>query len=137
MRIVLDTNVLIAAFITRGVCADVFEHCARKHTLITSRFILREFREHLAGKFGFGAQDVKEAVELLRSTMEVVTPARLSAPVCHDRDDDKVLGTAVAARADCILTGDKDMLVIKRFRSVDILRPAEFAGYEAAKAETP
>lgn len=134
MRIVLDTNVLIAAFITRSACADLFEHCARKHALITSGFILKEFQEHLAGKFRFAAQDVKEAVALLHAVMEVVTPARLSASVCQDPDDDKVLGTAIAGKAECILTGDKDLLVIKRFRSIDILRPADFAAYEAKHA---
>ena len=40
MKIVLDTNVLIAAFIARGVCSDLLEHCARQHTLVTSEFIL-------------------------------------------------------------------------------------------------
>jgi predicted nucleic acid-binding protein len=64
---------------------------------------------------------------------EVVTPAPLGAPVCRDPDDDMILGTAVAGQATCIITGDTDLLIVREFRSVDIIRPVEFASYEAAK----
>ncbi len=133
MRIVLDTNVLIAAFITRGVCSDVLEHCVRQHTLVTSDFILNEFREHLIYKFKYSAEEAEEAFELLRSRMEVVTPADLGATVCRDPDDDVILGTAIAGNAACIVTGDNDLLVIKRFHTIDIVQPAEFAEYEATE----
>ena len=76
MKVVLDTNVLIAAFIVRGVCADVLEHCVRRHTLVTSDLILNEFREHLF-KFRYSVEEAEEAVELLRSKMELVVPADL------------------------------------------------------------
>ena len=132
MKIVLDTNVLIAAFIARGVCNDLLEHCVRQHTLVTSEFILDELREHLARKFKYDAQDAEEAVELLRSRMQVVTPTGLGSAVCRDPDDDAILGTAVAGKAACIVTGDADLLILKRFRGIDIVRPADFAEYEAA-----
>jgi len=48
-----NTNVLIAAFITRGVCSDVLEHCVRRHVLVTSEFILNEFCEKLIHKFKY------------------------------------------------------------------------------------
>ncbi|MGQ9628565.1 MAG: putative toxin-antitoxin system toxin component, PIN family, partial [Anaerolineae bacterium] len=129
MKVVLDTNVLIAAFITRGVCSDVFEHCARQHTLVTSDFILDEFRKHLSHTFRYSIEETEEAVELLRSRMEVVVPAALGVAICRDSDDDTVLGTAIAGNAVCIVTGDNDLLVIKHFRSIDIVRPTEFAKY--------
>jgi len=131
MRVVFDTNVLIAAFITQGVCNDLLEHCIRHHELITSEFILNEFHRHLIGKFKYDVTEVSEAIGLLRSRMIIVTPADLDAPVCQDADDDKVLGTAIAGRAECIVTGDKDLLVLEKFRAVDIIRPAEFGKYES------
>ena len=48
-------------------------------------------------------------------------------------DDDAILGTAVAGNADCIVTGDSDLLVLDRFRDVDIISPSEFAGYEVER----
>ena len=133
MRVLLDTNVLIAAFITRGVCSDLFEHCVRHHELITSEFILDEFRQYLIHKFNYGATEAEEAIELLRLKVEVVTPVALERPVCRDPDDDLILGTAIAGSAACIVTGDKDLLSLERFSSVDIVSPAEFSAYEAAK----
>ena len=130
MKIVLDTNVLIAAFITRGMCSDVFKHCVRQHTLITSEFILDEFRGKLVRKFKYSAAETGEAIELLRLRMEAVIPAEFDAAVCRDPDDDAVLGTAVAGDAACIVTGDTDLLVIERFRGIDIVRPSKFAEYE-------
>lgn len=134
MKLVIDTNVLIAAFIAHGVCADVFEHCARYHVIIASDFILDEFREHLACKFQYTAQETEEAVSLLRSRVELVTPTKLANVICRDPDDDIVLGTAIAGCAVCIITGDADLLAIKQFRGIDVVRPADFADYEATRA---
>jgi putative PIN family toxin of toxin-antitoxin system len=133
MRILLDTNVLIAAFITRGVCSDLLEHCIHRHKLVTSEFILNEFREHMIGKFQYSVSETEEALELLRTKMEVVTPVQLEHPVCRDPDDDVVLGTALAGNVACIITGDKDLLVLRRYGSSDIVSPAQFPAYEATK----
>lgn len=130
MKAVFDTNVLIAAFIARGVCSDLLEHCVRRHTLVTSDFILTEFRHTLTNKFKFTHEEADAAAALLLSRMDVVKPVELVAPVCRDRDDDTVLGTAIAGDCDCIVTGDKDLLVLKRFGDVDILKPTDFMKYE-------
>ena len=134
MKVVLDTNVLIAAFITQGVCNDLLEHCIRHHELVTSDFILLdEFHRHLIGKFKYDIAEASEAIELLRSKMEVVRPISFESPVCRDSDDDMVLGTAIAGKAECIVTGDKDLLVLETFRAIDIIRPEEFGKYETDK----
>lgn len=106
MKVVLDTNVLIAALIARGVCADLLEHCTLSHTIVTSDFILNELRGHLVGKFKYTTQEAAEAKALFESQMEMVTPKSLDQPVCRVPDDDQMLGTAVAAQAECIVTGD-------------------------------
>jgi predicted nucleic acid-binding protein len=56
VKIVLDTNVLIAALIARGVCHDLLEHCILCHTLLTSDYILNETHEKLTEKFGYSAK---------------------------------------------------------------------------------
>ncbi len=50
MKILFDTNILIAAFIVRGVCSDLLEHSIQQHLPVTSEFLLNEFREKLTGK---------------------------------------------------------------------------------------
>ncbi len=137
MRVVLDTNVLIAALIARGVCADLLEHCVLHHELISSEHIFMELEKHLLGKFKYAAEDTAEALELFRSQMEMVVPTALLQPVCRDSDDDVILATAVAANASCIVTGDKDLLVLKRYLHVEILTPSQFIDFEAREGGVP
>ena len=130
MRVLLDTNVLIAAFIARGTCSEVLEHCARNHTLILSKPLLRELDGKLVGKLGFTRKETHEVAALLRGKTEMVAPVTLDQPVCRDPDDDMVLATALAGACDCIVTGDKDLLVLERFRQIPILAPPDFWRYE-------
>ena len=132
MRIVLDTNVLIAAFIARGVCNELLEHCSQTHDLITSQFILDEFREKLTGRFKFTAEESSAAINLLLTKIQVVEPVKLNSPVSRDEDDDNIIATAVAGHCDCIITGDNDLLVLREFDGIAIIKPAEFSKYEAA-----
>ena len=126
MRILLDTNVLIAALIARGVCHQLLEHCVRNHELVTSEFILNELREKLVEKFNYSAQVADEVIELLRSRMEVAPATVLDAPVCRDPDDDNVLAAALAGDCAAIVTGDNDLLVLKEFRQIEIITPRIF-----------
>lgn len=130
MKIVLDTNVLIASFISRGACSELVEHCVQVHDLVTSAFILNEFSDKLISKFKIPHPEVEAASSLLRSYMMIVVPAALGTPVCRDPDDDLVIGTAKAGKCRCIITGDKDLLVLKRRFEIDILSPQEFWRYE-------
>jgi len=131
MRILLDTNVLIAAFITHGTCSDLFEHCIRQHEIIASQFILNELEGHLRKKFKFSETDTREAMELLIAVAKIIEPVSLTEPVCRDCDDDMILATALTGKADCLITGDKDLTDLKTFRGIPILKPAEFSALES------
>lgn len=136
MRLVLDTNVLIAAFVSRGHCHELLEHLVRAHELITSEFILDEVADVLAGKFGVPARVVTAAVELHRSRTTIVVPTELAARVSRDPDDDRILGTALTADADCLVTGDSDLLVLESYEGIPIVRPADFWAFEVERTGT-
>ena len=133
MRVVLDTNVLIAAFISRGQSSELFEYLARRHTIVLSKFILDEFQDKLRSKFGVSAARTREAIELIRARADIVKSPSLKSPVSRDPDDDYVLSTAQTGAADCLITGDKDLLVLKEFAGIPILRPADFWKFEARR----
>lgn len=130
MKIVLDTNVLIAALISRGVCHELLEHCVLRHVLFTSEFILEETQEKLIEKFGYPAELAAEVISVLRSRMKVVTPSKLESQVCRDPDDDNILAAAVSGNCDCIITGDKDLLVLKAYEGIEIFSPRGFLNNE-------
>ncbi|MGI9165717.1 MAG: putative toxin-antitoxin system toxin component, PIN family [Pyrinomonadaceae bacterium] len=67
-----------------------------------------------------------EAASLLRSRMTVVSASKLENPVCRDPDDDNVLAAAISGECDCIITGDKDLLVLKHYQGINIFSPRDF-----------
>ena len=126
MRLVLDSNVLIAAFVARGVCADLLEHAVRVHDPATSDFILEEVHRKLCEKIRVTKSQADEAVKLLRNRFEVVEPTTIDEEACRDPNDLPVLGTAVAARCDVLVSGDKDLLELETFRGIRIVSPGAF-----------
>jgi putative PIN family toxin of toxin-antitoxin system len=131
MRVVLDANVLIAAFVARGVCAELLEYCVREHEPVTSVAILEEVRRNLVAKIRVTASQADQTVELLRTRLAVVEPVALEVQACRDPDDDVVLGTAIAGRADAVVTGDRDLLDLGSFRGIPIVSPRAFWRFES------
>lgn len=130
MRIIFGTNVLIAALISGRFCHELLDHCVLTHTLITSDFILDEVAEKLVSKFKNSVDLADEAQALLRSRMQLVVPSRLSSPVSRDSDDDNVIATAVEGHCDWIITGDDDLLILKKFEGIRITTPGGFLNEE-------
>jgi len=133
MRLVLDANVLIAAFVARGVCAELLEYCVREHEPVTSEAVLAEVRRNLIERVKVRAAQADQTVRLLRTRFEVVEPTALERAVCRDPDDDVVLGTAVAGRCDAIVTGDKDLLDLVTHGEIAIVSPRGFWKFESER----
>ena len=127
MKIVLDSNVIIAAFAARGLCESVMEVCLSEHEIAISDHLLDEILRNLRLKLKLPTNIVDNIGELLREHATISIPAPLESDVCRDPDDIKILGLAVASNADYIVTGDKDLLVLKRFQGISILTPRSFS----------
>ncbi len=136
MRLVLDTNVLIAAFISHGVCNELFEHCALNHDVVLSAFILNELHEKLTGKFKFVAREANAVVRLVKSRAKIVPISPLDVSVCRDPDDDAIIATALAGQCSCIITGDKDLLDLKTVNRIRVIPPGAFWEFELTAANT-
>ena len=127
MKVVLDTNVLLAAMFTRGLCESLLDECLTSgRSVVLCDHIINEFIEHAAGKFGAPKDSVERAIRALRANAVFVDPAVVPADSCRDADDLPVLGAAVAGAADLIVTGDRDLLTLAAFRGIRILSPREF-----------
>ena len=126
MRVVLDTNVLIASFIARGVCTDVFERVIAEHELIISSHILDEFEQVMCHGLGLNPGRVERAAALLRRKGRIVEPGPPGAPDCRDPDDDPILALARSSGADCLVTGDDDLLILTFFEDIPIISPRQF-----------
>ena len=123
MKIVLDANVIIAAFASRGLCESLMEVCLNEHEILLCDELLEEILRNLRLKIKLPAKIVENIGDLLLEQVSMVNPAPLATDICRDPDDVKILGLAVAATAHYIVTGDKDLLVLREFQGVPILSP--------------
>lgn len=134
MRVTLDTNVLVAAFISRGVCHDLLEHLVRQHSVVSSEFIIDEFRRVMIDKIRVPISKLDAAVKLIRERAIFVEDIALGTSVSRDPDDDWILSAAESSASDCIVTGDHDLLSLGSFRDIEILRPGDFWAFESRKS---
>lgn len=131
MRLVVDTNVLVSAFLWQGTPGRLIELAAEKEIeLLTSRALLDELAATLSKKklakpvlaTGLTADQMLRNYRRLAS---LVTARQLAQPVSRDADDDHVLACALAAGADLIVSGDDDLLALESFEGIPIATPAQ------------
>lgn len=126
MKVALDTNVLVSAFATRGLCADVFNLVLAEHELIVGPAVLSELRAVLRGKFMVPERVVDEVVALIHERAVVVGTAVAVDVAIRDADDAAVLAEAMGGSAEVLVTGDRDLLVISQKLPIRILTPRGF-----------
>lgn len=128
MKAVFDTNVLVSAFLTEGVCAKLLLRARRKQfELVLCPCILDEFRKILRSKISAPPGEIRAALELIHEAcVQVARPESVVAGVCRDSDDDAVLDCLAASGAEYLVTGDADLLELHPFRGTPILKPRDF-----------
>ncbi len=127
MRVCLDTNVLVAAFATRGLCADVFRNVVTKHDLVLGEIMLDELAKALRTKFRLPRERIDEVFSVLRGYDVLPRPVEPSAIPLRDPSDRWILATAVLGAADVLVTGDRDLIAVQdAARPLSILTPREF-----------
>ena len=129
MRLIVDTNILVSAFVFKSETADnVVRFAAKKHTLLFSESTFKELKSTLL------KEKFAEIVELptIRNLIfnlvrigEFIEP-KIEITECRDHKDNKFLELAVAGNADCIVTGDNDLLKLHPFRINRVITPREF-----------
>lgn len=127
MKAFLDTNVVLAAFLTQGVCHGLFQRAiAGEIEIVVSEQVLAEAEKHLRGKFHVSAAECAKTLSLVRATSQVVPIPAAPPKTSRDPDDNAILAAAVAAGVSHLVTGDKDLLVLDPPKGLRILKPAEF-----------
>jgi putative PIN family toxin of toxin-antitoxin system len=125
VRVVFDTNVLVAAVVAEGLCREIVETHVPQHQPILSLRLWDELVETLDDRFGLQA-DALPILALYRRHATWTDPPPLDRPVSRGPDDDWVLATAIAGQAEAIVTGDDDLLCLGEHAGVSILTPRQF-----------
>jgi hypothetical protein len=133
MRITLDTNVLVSAFISKtGYSARVLDIALTLEDveLVLSEEIVREFvqvmsRDELFIRFDHTLANVEELVKLLRKTSRMIKVRSELRAVREDPADNAILNTAYDGRCEFVVSGDHHLLNLKKFRGISILSPKQ------------
>lgn len=127
IKAVVDTNVLISGFIWGGTPREIIDkfRLDSLYILVISPELVHEFRNKLLQKFLVESVQVDQWVIELAQYAELVSPNYLT-EICRDPKDNMILDTALVGKADYIVTGDKDLLILGKFQKTTILSPKGF-----------
>jgi len=125
LKVFLDTNVLESSIATRGLCSELLESVIHDHELLTCQPVLRELERVLARKFRLPEAVVAGFLALLKAEGTVVK-SRKNPPIpIKDADDIPILACAIAGKADVFVTGDKELLDLRKIEDLTVVSPRE------------
>ena len=126
MKVCLDTNVLIAAFASRGLGADLPRSVLADHELILPSVVVVELRRIATKKLRLSPEAL-DSVQAVLDRLEFVPPPSGPPPLrLRDSDDEFVLASALAGGAEILVSGDKDLLVVADDSPIPIVEPRAF-----------
>ncbi len=128
-RCVFDTNVIVSAFLfERSEPGRAFDEALNQGQILLSEQVAAELTEVLRREKFDRYLSRKKREELLKALIQeaVLVDVTERIEACRDPKDDKYLELAVSGAADCIVSGDKDLLVLTPFQGVLVLRPTDF-----------
>jgi uncharacterized protein len=123
VRVAVDTNVLVSAVASRGICADIFNLVLAEHQLIVGETVVAEMRRVLKQKIRVPDEVIGEFETLLRTEALIVAKARTTSIPVRDKADMSVLAEAISGKAEVLVTGDRDLLEVTAKVPLDILSP--------------
>ena len=133
IRIVLDTNTLVsAALIKKSISRDAFDKALQIGQLLASEKTLNELADVLAREKFDKYVSLKERQEFYVSYLEIVNMKDIVEVItdCRDSKDNKFLEIAVSGKANIIVSGDADLLVLHPYRTIEILTPRQFLEWQ-------
>lgn len=135
MRVFLDTNVLVSAVATRGLCADVLRETLVSHQPVVSAPLIAELKNILRTKIGIPQEIISDFVDVLTQDSIFSENTKLTNIDINDKDDILILSTALNGNAELFVTGDKELLELRKIRFMRIISPRKF--WETLKTQLP
>ncbi|HEY5559973.1 MAG TPA: putative toxin-antitoxin system toxin component, PIN family [Steroidobacteraceae bacterium] len=126
MIVCFDTNVLVSAVATRGLCADIVNAALAEHQLIIGPTVLAELQQFLLRKLRLPATVVDEMIAFLRLNATIIAAAPELAIRGLDENDRALLAETIAGNANVLVTGDQELLRLRGHASIKILSPRGF-----------
>ena len=124
MNIVIDTNIFISSFMFRWKTEKFLKQLINNHVLCFSQELIDEIKRILINKFKAKKQYINEFEKIIVNS-PIYNP-KIKINKCRDKKDDFLLELAETCAADFIITWDKDLLVLQKWKNTVIVKPADF-----------
>jgi putative PIN family toxin of toxin-antitoxin system len=133
VRVVLDTNILVSALLFPGGRGEAAlrEIIEERDELVLSKPIVDELLGVLARKFSRDAEELAHVAVFLSELAQFVKPRR-RLRVVEDKPDNRILECALTGRADAIVTGDRALLALGKYRAVRIVSLRDYLDRRSA-----
>lgn len=127
-KVVLDTNILISSLFWKGPSRHIVDLAiANKIRSISSPEILEELEAVLYEDFpDIPYERIEEIIRDILSYSQLVVVDKITVKGLRDLKDTKIIACAISAKADYIVSGDKDLLDLKEYKGIKILNPRVF-----------
>lgn len=126
MKIVIDNNVYLSAFLTHGLSSRILDICIDRHEIYISQWIITEIKDKLITKFKIKQQDIIRIINFINSITIKTKPSGNLPDISRDKDDNNILQLAEHINAEIIITGDKDLLSLKKYKNTIIINPRNY-----------
>jgi putative PIN family toxin of toxin-antitoxin system len=128
MKVVLDSNIFVSSFYWQGNPRRVFDRIINRYDelYITDEILEEISAVMLLGKFDTKKHEVEGYIKIIERYAKKIFPKNRIENVSRDKDDDKILQCGVEGNVDFIITGDKDLLVLKEYKNIKIIKPKDY-----------
>ena len=126
MKLFFDTNVIISGFVTKGYSFDVIKDAIYKRQVYYTAQMLTELQRILPSKFSLSDDILHFVLSIIKKYFIKAETSNAVDSVCRDADDDQLLADALANGIELIITGDKDLLILEKYKGIRIISPKEY-----------
>ena len=128
MKIVIDTNIFVSSFFWGGYPREVFERVINglDELFITDEIIIEIKSVMNSNKFSADRSKIEDYVRIIEKYSTKIISKKISASISRDVDDDNILQCGLDGNVDFIITGDNDLLVLKDYENIRIMKPREY-----------
>lgn len=126
VKVVLDTNVIISAVVFGGKPREILNLIINKRIqAVTTPVLLAEFQDVVSKKFPLLAINIKKIDKQIRKQFKIVNPKK-TLKILKDEPDNRVLEAAIEGNCQYIVTGDKGLVELRKYKNIRILKPDQF-----------
>ena len=128
MKIVIDSNIFVSSFFWGGNPKEIFERVINGFDeLFITDEIIKEITSVMSSKkFNVNNSEIEDYIKIIEKYSKIIISKGIKKPASRDQDDDKILQCGLDGNVDFIITGDKDLLVLKEYETIKIIKPKDY-----------